>query len=111
MLSGEVNWERYNDTVTRPSEFAASMETMWKKRVVTFAKASYYDVAHMTSLFQDLSDHRRQVGSVKDLYTNWPRSVSMAGQQHGIDSFVDLVKRIKAFPATERKCKRLFCQL
>jgi hypothetical protein len=35
----------------------------------------------------------------------------MAGQQHDTDSFVDLVKRIGAFPATECACERLFCQL
>jgi hypothetical protein len=35
----------------------------------------------------------------------------MAGQQHDTDSFVDLVKRIEAFPATECACERLFRQL
>jgi hypothetical protein len=35
----------------------------------------------------------------------------MAGQQHDTDSFVDLVKRIEALPATECACERLFCQL
>jgi hypothetical protein len=35
----------------------------------------------------------------------------MAGQQHDTDSFVDLVKQIEAFPATECACERLFCQL
>jgi hypothetical protein len=35
----------------------------------------------------------------------------MAGRQHDTDSFVDLVKRIEAFPATESVCERLFCQL
>jgi hypothetical protein len=43
----------YYSAVTRRSEFAASMETMWKKGVVTLSKAFYYDVAQMTSLFQD----------------------------------------------------------
>jgi hypothetical protein len=62
--------------VTRPSEFAASMETMLKKGLVTLSKAFSYDLTQMISRFQDLSDHARQVGSVKDLCTNWPRSVS-----------------------------------
>jgi hypothetical protein len=35
----------------------------------------------------------------------------MTGEQHDTDSFVDLVKRIEAFPATECACERLFCQL
>jgi hypothetical protein len=35
----------------------------------------------------------------------------MAGRQHDTDSFVDLVKRIEAFPAPECACERLFCQL
>jgi hypothetical protein len=35
----------------------------------------------------------------------------MAGRQHDIDSFVALVKRIEAFPATEYACERLSCQL
>jgi hypothetical protein len=40
----------YYRTVTRPSEFAASMGTMWKKGVVTLSKAFYCDVAQMISL-------------------------------------------------------------
>jgi hypothetical protein len=87
------------------------METIWKKGVVTLAKAFYYDVAQTISVFQDYIDNPSQFGSVKDLCTNWRRWVSMAGQQHGTDSFVDLAKRIKAFPATECACERLFCQL
>jgi hypothetical protein len=43
----------YYSAVTRPSEFAASMETMWKNGVVTLSKAFHYDVAQMISLFQD----------------------------------------------------------
>jgi hypothetical protein len=35
----------------------------------------------------------------------------ITGQQHDTDSFVDFVKRIGAFPATECACERLFCQL
>jgi hypothetical protein len=101
--------KRYYNPVMRPSGFAASMETMWKKGVVTLSKAFHYDVAHMIRLFQDYLDNPRQFHSVKDLCTNWPRRVSIAGQQHNINSFVDLVKRIKAFPATECVCERLFC--
>jgi hypothetical protein len=35
----------YYRAVTRSSEFAASMETMWNKGVVTLSKAFHYDVA------------------------------------------------------------------
>jgi hypothetical protein len=101
----------YYNAVTRPSEFAASMETMWKKGVVTLSKALHYNVAQMISLFQDYLDNPRQFHSVKDLCTNWLRRVSIAGQQHDTDSFVDIVKRIEAFPETECACERLFCQL
>jgi hypothetical protein len=101
----------YYSAVTRPSEFAASMETMWKKGVVTLSKAFHYDVAQMISLFQDYLNNPRQFHSVKDLCTYWPRRVSIAGQQHDTDSFVDFVKRIEDFPATECACERLFCQL
>jgi hypothetical protein len=90
----------YYSVVTRPSEFAASMETMWKKGLVTLSKAFHYDIAQMISLFQDYLDNLRQFHSVKDLYTNWPRRVFIASQQHDTDLFVDLVKRIEAFPAT-----------
>jgi hypothetical protein len=103
--------KRYYSTIPKPSEFAVSMETMWKKGVVTLSKAFHYDVAQMICLFQDYLDNPRQFHSVKDLCTNWPRRVSMAGQQQDTDSFVDLVKRIEAFPATECVCERLFCQL
>jgi hypothetical protein len=101
----------YYNAVRRPSEFAASMETMWKKVVVTLSKAFHYDVTQMISLFQDYLDNPRLFHSVKDLCIYWPRRVSIAGQQHDTDSFVDLVKRIEALPATEYVCERLFCQL
>jgi hypothetical protein len=103
--------KRYHSAVARPSEFAASMETMWKKGVVTLSKTFYYDIAQMISLFQDYLDNRRQFHSVKDLCMNWPRRLSIAGQRHDTNSFVDLVKRVEAFPATECACERLFCQL
>jgi hypothetical protein len=64
----------------------------------------------MISLFQDYLDNPRQFHSVMDLCTNWSRRVSIAGQQHHTDSFVDLVKRIEPFPAAECACERLFCQ-
>jgi hypothetical protein len=102
--------KRYYSAVTQSSEFAASLEAMWKKGVVTLSKAFHYDVAQMINLFQDYLDSQHQFHAVKDLCTNWRRRVSMAGQQHDNDSFVDLVKRIEAFPATEWACERLFCQ-
>jgi hypothetical protein len=86
------------------------METMWKKSVVTLLKMSYCDVPQMISLFQNYLDNPRQFHSVKDLCTNWPRRVSIASRQPDTDSFVDLVKRTEAFPATECACERLFCQ-
>jgi hypothetical protein len=101
----------YYSAVTPPSEFAASMETIWKKGVVTLSKAFHYDVVQMISLFQDYLDNPRQLHSVKNLCTNWPQQISITGQQHDTDSFVDLVKRIETFPATECACERLFCQL
>jgi hypothetical protein len=62
--------KRYYSAVARPSEFAASMETMWKKGVVTLSKTFSYEVAQMISLFQDYLDNPRQFHSVKDLCTN-----------------------------------------
>jgi hypothetical protein len=84
--------KRYYSAVTLPSEFAAIMETIWKKGAVTLLKAFYYDVAQMISLFQDYLDNPRQFHSVKDLCTYWPWRVSIAGHQHDTDSGVDLVK-------------------
>jgi hypothetical protein len=103
--------KRYYGVVMRPSEVAASMETMWKKGVATLSKALHYDVAQITSLFQDYLDNPCWFHSVKELCTNWHRRVSMSGRQRDTDSFVDLVKRIEALPATECACERLFCQL
>jgi hypothetical protein len=60
----------YYSAVVRPSEFAASMETMRMKGVVTLSKVFYCDVAQMISLFQDHLDNPRQFHSVKDLCTN-----------------------------------------
>jgi hypothetical protein len=65
----------------------------------------------MINLFQDYLDNPQQFHAVKDLCTNWLRWVSITGQHHDTDSFVDLVKRIEAFPATECACEGLFCQL
>jgi hypothetical protein len=62
--------QRYYGVVTRSREFAVSMETMWKKGVVTLSKAFSYDVAQMISLFQDYLNNPRQFVSVKDLCTN-----------------------------------------
>jgi hypothetical protein len=70
MLSGDANRETYYSAVRRPSEFAVSMETMWKKGVSTISKAFHYDVAQMISLFQDYLDNLPQFHSVKDLCTN-----------------------------------------
>jgi hypothetical protein len=82
----------YYSAVTRPSEFAASMKTMWKKGLVTLSKVFCYDVAQMINLFQDYLDNQRQFISMKDLWTNWTPGISIAGQQHDTDSLVDLVK-------------------
>jgi hypothetical protein len=60
----------YHNTVGRPSEFAASMETMWKNGVVTLSKAFHCDVAQMINLFQDYLDNPQQFHAVKDLCTN-----------------------------------------
>jgi hypothetical protein len=84
------------------------METMWKKGIVTLSKAFYYDVAEMISLFQDYLDNLRQFDSVKDSCANWPRRVSIAGQQHDIDSFVVLVKRIELFQRQNAYVKGCF---
>jgi hypothetical protein len=62
--------KRYYSAVTRPNEFAASMETMRKNGVVTLSKAFHYDVAQIISLFQDYLNNPRQFDSVKDLCTN-----------------------------------------
>jgi hypothetical protein len=71
--------KRYHSAVTRSSEFPASMETMWRKGVVTLSKVFHYDVAQMISLFQDYLDSQHQFHSVKALCTNEPRRVSIAG--------------------------------
>jgi hypothetical protein len=84
--------KRYYSAVTRSSEFAASTETMWRKGLVTLSKAFHYDLARMINLFQDHLDNPHRFDPVNDLCTNWPRRVSMAGQQQDNNSFVDLVK-------------------
>jgi hypothetical protein len=108
MLSGDTNRENILQGCYATKR-VRRMETMWKKAVVILSKVFYYHVAQMISLFQDCLDDPRQFHSVKDLCTNWPRRVSIAGQQYDTDSFVDLVKRIETFP--EGACGRLFCQL
>jgi hypothetical protein len=48
---------------------------------------------------------------VNDLYSNYQRCVSVAGRQIDTSPYVDLVKRIEAFPATKSVCEKLFCEL
>jgi hypothetical protein len=103
--------KRYHSAVKQPSESAASLETMWKKGVVTLTKMFYCDVAQMISILQDFLDNPRQFGALKDLCTNWPWLVFIANQQLDTGSFINFMKRIEAFPATECACERLFCQL
>jgi hypothetical protein len=87
------------------------MEAMWNHGVAALAGAFSYSVAHMTDLFQSYRDHPRQFRSVMDLWADYPRFISIAGRQLDTGPFVDLMKRIEAFPATECACERLFCQL
>jgi hypothetical protein len=103
--------KRYSSDVPRPGVFVASMEAIWNRGVAALAAAFSYSVAHMTDLFQNYLDHPRQFGSLMDLCATYPRSVSIAGQQLDTGPFVDLLKRIEAFPATECACERFFCQL
>jgi hypothetical protein len=59
----------------------------------------------MISLLQDDLYSPCQFGSVKDWYFNCQRCVSGSGQQLYAAPFVDLVKRIETFPATECVCQ------
>jgi hypothetical protein len=70
------------------------------KGIDTLAKVFSSDVAEMFRLFQDYFNNRCQFDSVKDLYSNYPQFISVAGQQLDTCSFTDLVKRIEALPAT-----------
>jgi hypothetical protein len=63
-------------------------------------KAFSYDVAEMARLFQDYWYNPHHFNSAKDLYSDHPQFVSVAGQQLDPCSFSDLVKSIEAFPAT-----------
>jgi hypothetical protein len=87
------------------------MEAIWLQGIDILAKMFSYDSAEMIRVFQDCFSNPRQFDSVKDLYSNYPHFISVAGQQLDARSFTDLLKRIKAFPATECACERLFCQL
>jgi hypothetical protein len=62
--------KRHYSAVTRPSEFAATMETIWKKGFAILSKTFHYDVAQMTCLFQDHLDNPHEFASVKALCTN-----------------------------------------
>jgi hypothetical protein len=102
---------RYDSDVPRPGAFAASMEAIWNRGIAALATVFSSDVAQMTHLFQNHPDHPWQFGSVMDLTANYPRYVSIAGQQLDTGPFSDLVKRIEAFPATKCAFEKLFCQL
>jgi hypothetical protein len=87
------------------------MEAMWQPGIDPLAKVFSCDEAEMIRPLQDYLYHLRHFDSVKDLYSNYPQFISVAGQQLDTCSFTDLVKRIEAFPATECACERLLCQL
>jgi hypothetical protein len=75
------------------------------------ARAFSCDVAEMISLFQDHLDNPRWLGSLKDLSSNYQRSVSVVSQQLDTCSFVDFMKRQKGFHATYCTCERPICPL
>jgi hypothetical protein len=103
--------KKYYNVIERPGPFAASMEAMWQQGIDTLAKMFSCNVAEMIMLFQDYLYNLRQFDSVKDLYSNDQQFISVDGQQFDTRSFIDLLKRIEAFPATECACEWLFCPL
>jgi hypothetical protein len=103
--------KRCYGAVPRRSAFAACMETMWNQGLATLATAFSYDIAQTTSLFGHYLDNPLEFGSVKDSYSNYQRCVSVSGRQIDTRPFVDLVKRMEVFPATECACERRLCQL
>jgi hypothetical protein len=100
--------KKYSGIVQRPSAFAASTAVLWKQGVDTLGKAFSYDIAQIINLFQDYFDNPRQFGSVKGLYSNYQRYVSIASQRFDNRSFLDFMNRIEAFPATNGHVKN-FC--
>jgi hypothetical protein len=111
LLPGDTSSEKYYGAIERAKPFAASMEAMWQQNIGTLVKVFSDDVAEMIRFFQDYLYNSRQFDSAKDLSSNYPQFISVAGQQLDICSFTDLAKRIKAFSVTECVCERLFCQL
>jgi hypothetical protein len=85
------------------------METIWQQGIDTLATVFSYDIAEMIRLLYGYLSNMRHLGSVKNLYSNYPQCISVSSQQLDTRSFTDLLKRIEAFPATECTCEMLFC--
>jgi hypothetical protein len=62
----------------------------------------------MGSLLRAYRDNPRQLVSVKDLRTKYRRCLAVPGRQLDIGFFLDLAKRIEAFPAADGACERFF---
>jgi hypothetical protein len=71
--------KEYSGTVTRPGLCAVSTEAMWNQAVAAFAMAFSSDMAQMANLFRNYLHNMGQFGSVKDLWPNQPRCVSITG--------------------------------
>jgi hypothetical protein len=56
------------------------MEAIWQHGVETLDKAFSSDVVEMTRLFQDDLYNRHWFNSVKDLYSNYPHFIAVAGR-------------------------------
>jgi hypothetical protein len=82
--------KQYWGAIERPSPFAISMEAMSQQGINTLVKVFSYDVAEMIRLLQDYLYNPRQFDSVKDLYSNCPQFMSIAGQQLDTRSLIDL---------------------
>jgi hypothetical protein len=79
--------KKYCGALERPSPFTVSMEAMWQQGIDTLAKVFSHDAAEMIGLFQNYLDNPRQFDSMKDLHSNCPHFISVAGQQLDICSF------------------------
>jgi hypothetical protein len=92
--------KKYTGDLPQSGAFGARMGAIWNRRVAALAMSVSSDGGQVSRLFQNCLDHPRQFGLAMDLCANYPRCLSIADRQLDTGTFVDLVKRTEAFPAT-----------
>jgi hypothetical protein len=110
MLSGGSGWEKILRRCYPTRRVRRKHGDNVEPGVIALTPVFSSDIAQMINLFRGCLANLRQFDSIKDLCTNGPRWVSIAGRQFDSGRFVDDAGNASIPP--NRVCMReAFCQL